>query len=151
MGNVETIAKWVTIFGTIIGLFWSVASALQTRAVDARRPFLDAQLKLYQEATKVAAIIATSDNPTERQTAEVRFWQLYWGELAMVENGGIKTQNGGVEGAMVRFGNELNSPAPSRSTLKNLSLDLAHVCRDSLAESWGVRDWRAPSYTTKNQ
>jgi len=92
-------------------------------------------------------VLATSSEPDQRRTAEVRFWELYWGELAMVENGGFKAKSGGVEGAMVRFGEALlkNSP-PNLPILQQRSLELAHVCRDSLAESWGVRDWRTPSY-----
>ena len=149
---VEKAAKWITIFATLAGLFWSVDSALQARAIDARRPFLDLQLKLYQEATKTAAVLATSDEPAERRVAESRFWQLYWGELAMVENGGLRAAKGGVETAMVRFGLELSKRSQDRTTLQNLSLDLAHTCRDSLAQSWGVPDWKAPDYghsTTK--
>jgi hypothetical protein len=143
---VETIAKWATIVVTVAGLMWGVASVLQSRAIDARRPFLDLQLKLYQEATKTTAILATSSDATELASAERRFWQLYWGELAMVENGGIRAQKGGVEGAMVRFGDELRKQTRDQSALQRLSLDLAHTCRDSLAESWGVRDWRTPDY-----
>jgi hypothetical protein len=146
MADVEIFAKWVTILVTVAGFFWGVTAALQGRAIEARRPFLDLQLKLYQEATKVTAVLATSTDPAELQVAEVRFWQLYWGELAMIENGGIKTENGGVEGAMVRFGDQLSSHPQDRSLLKQLSLELAHVCRDSLAESWNVRDWRSPDY-----
>jgi hypothetical protein len=47
---------------------------------------------------------------------------------------------------MVRFGAELKKRPEDRAALQNLSLDHAHICRDSLAESWGVRDWRAPNY-----
>jgi hypothetical protein len=146
MSGVETIAKWLVIMVSVGGFLWGVVSVLQARAIDARRPFLDLQLKLYQEATKAAAILATSSNADELKTAETRFWQLYWGELAMVENGGIQTKDGGVEGSMVRFGDQLKKPSRDRSTLQRLSLELAHTCRDSLAESWNVRDWRSPSY-----
>ena len=127
------------------GFSWAVSSTLQTRAIDARRPFLNLQQGLYQEATKTAALLATASDAAEVQTAEIRFWQLYWGELALVENGGIKTENGGIEGAMVQFGNELAMHSRDRTNLKLRSLELAHVCRDSLAVSWGVRDWRAPA------
>lgn len=85
MWDVEKIAKWLAILVSVAGFLWGVASVLQARAIDARRPFLDLQLKLYQEATKAAAILATSSNADELKTAETRFWQLYWGELAMVE------------------------------------------------------------------
>src|SRR5262245_23121160 len=94
----EVVAKGVTILVTAGGFFWSVAAALQSHAIDARRPFLDLQLKLYQDATKTASILATSNDAKELEEAEARFWQLYWGELGLVENGGIKSDNGGVEG-----------------------------------------------------
>lgn len=137
---------WITILVSVGGFIWTVSSALQSRAIDARRPFLNKQLALYQLVTKTAAILATSTDANELHTAELRFWQLYWGELAMVENGGMKTKKGGVEGAMVLFGRELVKHSQDRANLQLLSLDLAHVCRDSLAESWGIKDWRAPSY-----
>jgi hypothetical protein len=148
MATVESVAKWVTILATAGGLCWSVASGLQSHAINARRPFLDLQLKLYQEATKTASILATSADPKELQAAEARFWQLYWGELGLVENGGITSENGGVEGAMVRFGDEFLKRAQDRSLLARLALDLAHTCRNSLAQSWDVLDWKAPVYVT---
>jgi hypothetical protein len=141
-----TLAKWLTIMGAVVGFLWNVSSALQTRAIDARRPFLNLQLNLYQEAASTAANLATSTDPAELRRAEARFWQLYWGELAMVENGGFKPRHGGVEGAMVRFGHQLRADSANRSALQQQSLCLSHTLRDSLAESWGVTDWRAPDY-----
>jgi hypothetical protein len=146
MTTVEGVAKWVTILATAGTLCWSVVSALQSHAIDARRPFLDFQLKLYQEATKMASVLATSDDTKELQAAEARFWQLYWGELGLVENGGIKSEDGGVEGAMVRFGEELKKRGKDRNLLTHLALGLAHTCRNSLAQSWNVLDWQAPVY-----
>lgn len=146
MANVESTAKWVTILVTVAGFAWGVSSSLQSQAIAARRPFLDLQLKLYQEATKTTSILASSADPNGLRSARARFWQLYWGELAMVENGGLHTENGGVEGAMARFGRQLLKDPQDQAALQELSLELAHVCRDSLAESWGVRDWRSPDY-----
>ena len=146
MERIETIGKWVAVILAVSGFLWGVISALQLRAIDARRPFLDLQLRLYQEASNTAAILATSTDARELQVAEHRFWQLYWGELSMVENGGIMPKNGGVEGAMVRFGAELMNHPQSKFNLQLLSLDLAHICRDSLAQSWAVSDWRTPDY-----
>ena len=48
-----------------------------------------------------------------------------------------------VESAMVEFGKALNQGLTGEK-LHNLSLELAHACRDSLAESWGVKQWRNP-------
>src|SRR5438270_10375661 len=122
MTAVEGVAKWVTILATAGGLCWSVASALQSHAIDARRPFLDLQIKLYQEATKIASVLATSNDTKELQAAEERFWQLYWGELGLVENGGIKSEDGGVEGAMVRFGDEFQKRPSDRNQSARLAL-----------------------------
>jgi hypothetical protein len=64
-----------------------------------------------------------------------RFWELHWGELSMVEN--LE-----VEKAMKSMGDCLNGKCQGCPDLKRCSLDLAHACRRSLAESWGVPDWR---------
>jgi hypothetical protein len=50
-----------------------------------------------------------------------------------------------VEQAMVAMGRGLNDgSAPAE--LKQLSLRLAHACRESLAKSWGVAEWKMPDY-----
>jgi len=48
-----------------------------------------------------------------------------------------------VEAAMVQFGRALDAGS-SGHALQKASLALAHACRDSLAESWGVKQWRNP-------
>src|SRR5262249_52883200 len=144
--TVDSIAKWAAIIATLIGGLWGVVSTVQARGVEARRPFLDLQLKLYQEATETAATLATSSDQDELTKSEARFWRLYWGVLAMVENGGISQQAGGVEGAMVRFGDALNEKPRNAGRLQKASLELAHICRDSLANSWRVKDWSVPDY-----
>jgi hypothetical protein len=147
----ETLFKWVGALVAVGSLVWGVTSFLITsriqgeaRQLEARRPFLDRQLKLYTDATLNASILATSTDAAERTKATQRFFQLYWGNLAMVENGGLDAKDGGVESAMVAFGACLNQDCP-QGQLQQLSLKLAHTCRDSLAESWGIRDWKTPS------
>lgn len=109
------------------------ARVAETRRVEATKPFLDRQLTLYTEASQVAAIIATSDRAPERQKAIDRFWRLYWGELALVEDRDV-------EAAMVAMGSALNASG-SRDELRHLSLRLAHACRTSLDRSWGINAW----------
>jgi hypothetical protein len=105
----------------------------QTRKIEATRPFLDRQLALYTEATQVAAKIATLPASEARAKAVGRFWELYWGELAMVENAAV-------EGAMKRFG-EVLAGNDDRKQLQLLSLALAHACRESLDKAWGINVW----------
>ena len=65
------------------------------------------------------------------------FEELYWGRLAIVESGGVVTE-------MVAFRNALDSlvsaksddqQAKARETLQDISLDLAHACRDTSGAS----------------
>lgn len=139
----DKLLKVAYLIGAAIAFFWAVFQYTntqkmqnQTRRIEATKPFLDRQLKLYTDATQAAATLATSVKDTELVQARERFWSLYWGELALVEDKQV-------EGAMVQFGSAL-SKGLTGTQLQVLSLQLAHACRDSLADSWGVTQWRNP-------
>jgi hypothetical protein len=141
--NLETWVKILTLLGGVIAFGWGVyqfmtnqRSQADTRRIEATRPFLDRQLKLYTEATQAAATLATSSSKEELAAARARFWSLYWGELALVEDKRV-------EAAMVQLGQALERGAIGKDVAQ-LSLNLAHACRDSLADSWGVKQWRNP-------
>ena len=115
------------------------ATALQRH--EATKPFLEWQLKLCTEATQVTARIAI-DGPGQEPTKDIqRFWQLYWGELGLVENGIIAR-------AMIGYGeklSEMKTPAAAEhSPLRNLALDVAHACRDTLIKTWDIGNWYDP-------
>jgi len=105
---------------------------------EARKPFLQRQQELYFEAATLASKLSTLDPGAEREMARKRFYQLYWGELSVVEDVMV-------EKAMVRFKGEFenyereraNNSQVSRQELEQRSLKLAHAFRDSLAISWG--------------
>lgn len=111
---------------------------LQSKRIEATKPFLEKQLALYTEATEVAAKLATSQSDDELDAAKKRFLALYWGELALVEDKAVET-------AMVKFKQALDGNNKGHQ-LEQLSLALAHACRDSLAMSWKVEEWRNPHY-----
>jgi len=106
----------------------------ETRRIEATRPYLERQLTLYTEATRSTATIATSSDPAEVGKATQRFWQLYWGELALVERADV-------EQAMVAFGQALTANG-RQEELRLPALNLAHACRDELAASWGTDAWK---------
>ena len=145
--SLERLGKLVTILGALVALGLAVLqhlnneqARLEQRKEEARKPYLERQLQLYTEAGRSAAIIASSNSEVARRQAEERFWALYWGELAMVEDKAV-------EGAMAAFGNALQSGA-TRDQLKMCSLRLAHDIRQSLARSWGADPWRS-TYTQR--
>ncbi len=106
----------------------------ETRRIEATRPYLDKQLQLYTEATKVTATIATSADSQEVVKATKRFRELYWGELGLVERTDVAS-------AMVSFREALDAKK-GQGALAPLALALAHACRDELAASWKTDAWK---------
>ena len=151
--RLEAVWKILGVLGTVVAFLWGIytyqdtaAKQLErerleserlseTRRIEATKPFLERQLTLYTDVSKVAATLGTSGDETEKAKARKRFWELYWGELALVENRDV-------EAAMVAFGGALREGA-SQSELQELSLMLAHACRNSLAVSWNVPAWKS--------
>ena len=141
--NLDAWIKALSILGGVVAFGWGVIQFIasqnaqaETRRIEATKPFLERQLKLYTEATLAAATLATSKKADELDTATRKFWSLYWGELALVEDKRV-------EAAMVKFGEALDAGSVGQQ-LQQHSLALAHACRDSLADSWGVKQWRNP-------
>ncbi|HXD95926.1 MAG TPA: hypothetical protein VN646_05265 [Candidatus Acidoferrum sp.] len=141
--DIEKTLKWIGAVVALGGLALGVVNYLatvrrdvETRNLEARKQYLTRQLDLYTEATRSAAKIATAKpGSPDHAKALARFWELYWGELSMVENSAV-------EGAMRNMGDCLNGQCSGCPNLQRCSLDLAHACRRSLADSWGVPDWR---------
>ncbi len=69
----------------ILSAIWAIFSYIDTQRRESQKPFLDQQFKLYTEATTVAAKIAIR-GPDRTRNEVQRFWELYWGELSMVES-----------------------------------------------------------------
>ena len=110
---------------------------------ESRKTFIDAQFRLYSEAVSVAVRLArypiqAADLPAFKKD-HARFYQLYWGELAVVED-----QN--VERAMVIFREKLVSAQKNKrnelcmKSLSRASLYLARCVRKSLSRRWDCRD-----------
>lgn len=105
----------------------------ETRRIEATKPFLDKQLTLYIQATRLAAFIAAHVSEPENYTkAKAEFHQLYWGEMCLVEQGEV-------EKAMVKFNTALDKLPDTE--LPKLALELAYACRKELAASWGTDAW----------
>ena len=124
---------------------------VQKERLARRGAFLERQLELYFEAAAITSKIATSSEGPDKELAKRRFRELYWGELAVVEDADVR-------GAMVEFGRILNKSKksvclpqeqtkqrarePTEAVVKVCllrgALDLAHAARDSLEDSWNV-------------
>jgi hypothetical protein len=117
---------------------------LEQRRRDYRLRVLDLQVKYYFEAVEAASIIANADlpAPTEpallaeyarKQTeADRRFHQLYWGSLCVIESPDV-------ERAMMNFRGAISQPARDAESIKQLSYQLAHACRDHIQLNYDAR------------
>lgn len=117
---------------TAAGLVWGVTQFLVTKRIEARQAYLSYQLKTYQDAARVAAQLATlPKDHAARPAALERFWELYWGELVLVEDPVVEARM-----AMFKRGMDADS-----SRLPEMAYCLAHSLRSSLASSWDVPEW----------
>jgi hypothetical protein len=115
--------------------------AQEARNFEARKPFLEKQLGLYVEASKVAGYLVThKPNEAEWATNYTRLQAMYWSELSMVESPVV-------EDAMVKLAEALSSyskeplanEAASESKrvhASNAAYTLAHAIRKDLDSIW---------------
>ena len=94
-------------------------------------PFLKEQMRLYLETVEVASEIAFPATSSNLENLKARFWQLYWGALAVVEDQIVIN-------AMKEYGKSLKQSPNGGESLKFASISLAHACRDSLQKYWVV-------------
>lgn len=100
------------------------------REFELQGPFWEKRLTLYFDAAAAAGTLASAPPGPARREAEARFWQLYNGPLAIVEDDAVET-------AMVSFGRCLSGEEQCpRETLVRRSLALAHSCRQSIGDTW---------------
>ena len=87
----------------------------------------ETQKHMYSRICRVATELTTTMNRESGQFAQQEFWEMYWGELAIVESDSVATQ-------MSRIGSVLEiwqpgSPPPAE--LAGLVADLHKVCNQS--------------------
>jgi hypothetical protein len=86
----------LAVIGVAAAVTWIIYVFFSEGTRYSAQQYYDLKLKLSVEAAKTAAQIATSDQPNTLRAAAIRFDELYWGELVLVEDSKL-------EGAMVQF------------------------------------------------
>src|SRR3954468_14255640 len=106
----DDLLKALGVIGAIVSFVWAVyqwrisqdmtyvqrqdeiSKTASQRRVEAQTPFLTKQLALYSEITQIAARLPTQPPSPEWRRSLDRFWELYWGELALVENPEVEAE-----------------------------------------------------------
>jgi hypothetical protein len=113
------------------------------------KPVREAQLKLYQEISDTAALIATlpKDSP-EQEKSRRDFLRLYYGPLTMAEDFSHgrtdEADDPTVEAAaLFKMCLERQDCRDDTEAVHRLSRALAYTCRESLRKSWR---YKAPGF-----
>ncbi len=132
--RLEHTRKFLLIIGTFVVAVWTVWEFSASAGIEARKPFLQKQLTLCFEAVTQASTLATTTDPAKWQKAKSRFLELYWGELAVVENEAVAKK-------MIAFKQKLPSAIGNELPIKGLegpSILIAHECRALIKDNWKV-------------
>jgi hypothetical protein len=109
------------------------------------KPLREMQLRLYQEASSAAAqIVSLQPQSPEWTKAKQNFLTLYYGPMAILEEfdhaAGGGDEHLSVEEAMILFKSCMDDEQQCKELGTNptdLSLALAHTCREALGREWG--------------
>ena len=112
-----------------------------TRLLEARKPFIDKQLAPYVETSQVAGKLVSTEHYSDSDWQDQfrRFEELFWTELSMVEDEGVKA-------AMQNFARKLrwiNSHQSAahhsdQEELQQLSYQLARALRSGIESTWYI-------------
>jgi hypothetical protein len=153
----EQTIKLFGITGTLLAFIWGVFvwrdkatqdrdaitreqnSVAITRKIEATRPFLEHQLAIYVDTIKTVETIASSQKLEVIRPTTDHFWQLYWGELVLVEDKTVADAAKHIKTAL----DDQNGRREQQDQreLEQLSHNLALACRESLDRSWGRGIW----------
>jgi hypothetical protein len=119
--------------------------AALSAALEARKPFLARQQEVYIDLVQTTAILGNNYTNTPRwQKAYKHFWELYWGEITMFADKEVGVALDAFTDTIYQIDN-IEGVA-----VRNASMDLGRLCRDSLASAWKTQ-LELPPRTTKNK
>jgi len=142
--NVGVLATVATLIGGAIAFFAQRGDDIAQRKLQAeaalresKKVFLEKQAALFFEAVPLVSRLAIAATPEEMvDKDERRFWELFWGELGMVEDVPVAR-------SMDLFGRSLQAFRVDPDNVcaaqrRSISLTLSHCVRKSLGANWGV-------------
>lgn len=92
----DRLSAILALIGIVASAAWIVYVFLAKSTRDPAQKYYDLKLSLSTEAANSVARIATSNNAETVRAAAIRFEELYWGELVLIEDNDL-------EFAMVQF------------------------------------------------
>jgi hypothetical protein len=88
----DIVFKGIQAIGIFVGAIWIAYTYFDTRTRELRKPYDEKQLSFYADAVQVVAHLATVAEDDKAKDTITRFWELYWGELPLVESNEVRTR-----------------------------------------------------------
>ena len=153
------IEKWLPSLTVVVGAVWGLYtfidhqkqldrearrqadSAQESRNFEARKPFLEKQLALYVEVSKLSGYLVTHQ-PTDAdwRASFVRHEAMYWSDLAMVQSPAVEAAMGDLARALVNYSNDPTSNQEEkdrkRTEAAGAASRLSHAMREDLEGIW---------------
>ena len=124
---------WILSAFTILIGIWQYA---EKSAQANREPFLREQLKLAIETSEVVGRLATSVDAVQWESDRSRFWALYYGPLAIVEDIDVEREMVSVGKMVPRPGQAV--PELPFNKLQGTALGLDYRLRQLILKAWGM-------------
>lgn len=136
---------WLPWLLTSISILIGAGQFYLTNSQKNREPFLRVQMEFLIEASDTLATLATETDSIAWETSREKFWQLYLGRLAIVEDPEV-------EAVMICAGKIVpresgNGTAALKNSLRNPSLSLAFAARTLILKSWKIETAVLPTLT----
>jgi len=128
----DIVFKAVTAAVTLFGLWFGYQQFLKEFERSNKTAFLEMQSKYYVELLEAVARASHPKDDAERAEAIRRFWQLYVGTSALVEDRQVEEKSNVLSVCLKR------PQGCPQVELEAHSLALSGAIRASLVESWGL-------------
>ncbi len=135
--NISILIAVATLAGSATAFLFQRADEVRVYERESKRVFLEKQAETYFEVVALVSKLATIESRGLIDQTDInRFWRLYWGEFAMVEDGEPAKAMTLFAASLVAF--QRDNDKQCAEERESISLTVAHCIRQSLGESWDV-------------
>ncbi len=145
--NIGVLTVVATLVGSAVAFFIQRYDIIQQGEIQAKAReresklvFLEKQAELYFEIVPLVSKLANIKSPRLiDKKDESRFWQIFWGELGMVEDANVARAMNFFGKSLNAFKKQIENEQQCAEYRKAISLTLSHCVRKSLGDNWGVQ------------
>ncbi|MCH7962536.1 MAG: hypothetical protein IH852_01205 [Bacteroidetes bacterium] len=138
------ILKFIGVCGLVIASLFALWKYTDNAEKQFKKPYWENKLKIYLEVADVISSIAELNEGPEREKTIQKYWTLYFGKLAVVEDPVV-------EMLMIGFSNCLDGTSEcNKCELRKRALQTSHAMREALGKSWDMDLEELEGYYHKN-